>query len=41
MDPATGGAMTDGAMAPGAQPANTASNNVTETERRLDPPSAQ
>lgn len=41
MDPATGGTVTDGAMAPVAQPGDTAGNNVTETERRLNPPVAQ
>lgn len=41
MDPATGGAVSDGAMTPSAQPGDTAGNNVTETERRLDPPAPQ
>ncbi len=41
MDPATGGTVTDGAMTPGAQPRDTAGNNVTETERRLNPPVPQ
>ena len=41
MDPATGGTVTDGAMTPSAQPSDTAGNNVTETERRLNPPAPQ
>lgn len=41
MDPATGGAVADGAMTPSAQPGDTAGNNVTETERRLNPPAPQ
>ena len=41
MDPATGGTVNDGAMAPVAQPGDTAGNNVTETERRLNPPAPQ
>jgi hypothetical protein len=41
MDPATGGAVSDGAMTPSAQPGDTAGNNVTETQRRLDPPAPQ
>lgn len=41
MDPAAGGTMSDGAMIPGAQPGDTAGNNVTETERRLNPPAPQ
>lgn len=41
MDPAPGGTVSDGAMAPGAVPHDTAGNNVTETERRLNPPVAQ
>jgi len=40
MAPATGSTVTDGAMAPAAQPGATAGNNVTETERRLNPPAA-
>lgn len=41
MNPATGGAVSDGAMTPSAQPGDTAGNNVTETQRRLDPPAPQ
>jgi hypothetical protein len=41
MDPAAGGTVTDGAMTSAAQPGDTASNNVTETERRLNPPAPQ
>jgi len=41
MAPATGGSVADGAMTPSAQPGDTAGNNVTETERRLDPPAPQ
>ena len=41
MDPAAGGTVTDGAMTPAARPGDTAGNNVTETERRLNPPAAQ
>ena len=41
MDPATGGTVNDGSMAPVAQPGDTAGNNVTETERRLNPPAPQ
>ncbi len=41
MDPASSGTVSDGAMTPGAQPGDTAGNNVTETERRLNPPVAQ
>lgn len=41
MAPASGGTVSDGAMTPGAQPNDTAGNNVTETERRLNPPVAQ
>ena len=41
MDPAAGGAVTDGAMTSAAQPGDTAGNNVTETERRLNPPTPQ
>lgn len=41
MDPATGGAVSDGAMTPSAQSGDTAGNNVTETQRRLDPPAPQ
>ena len=41
MDPTAGGTMSDGAMTPGAQPGDTAGNNVTETERRLNPPAPQ
>ncbi len=40
MDPASGGTVSDGAMTPGAQPGDTAGNNVTETQRRLNPPTA-
>ncbi len=40
MDPAAGGTVSDGAMTPGAQPGDTAGNNVTETQRRLNPPTA-
>ena len=41
MDPAAGGTVSDGAMTSAAQPGDTAGNNVTETERRLNPPVAQ
>ncbi len=41
MDPAAGGTVTDGAMTSAAQPGDTAGNNVTETERRLNPPAPQ
>lgn len=41
MDPAAGGTVTDGAMTSAAQPGDTAGNNVTETERRLNPPTPQ
>ncbi|WP_284223788.1 hypothetical protein, partial [Brevundimonas denitrificans] len=41
MDPATGGTVSGGAMTPAAQPGDTAGNNVTETERRLNPPAPQ
>ena len=41
MGPATGGTVNDGSMAPVAQPGDTAGNNVTETERRLNPPAPQ
>ena len=41
LDPATGGTVNDGSMAPVAQPGDTAGNNVTETERRLNPPAPQ
>lgn len=41
MDPASGGTVTDGASTPGAMPNDTAGNNVTETERRLNPPTPQ
>lgn len=41
MNPSAGGTVSDGAMTPAAQPGDTAGNNVTETERRLNPPTAQ
>ena len=41
MDPASGRTVTDGAMTPSAQPGDTAGNNVTETQRRLNPPTPQ
>ncbi len=41
MDPDSGRMVNDGAMTPGAQPGDTAGNNVTETERRLNPPAPQ
>ncbi|TPW02651.1 MAG: hypothetical protein FD125_1936 [bacterium] len=41
MDPAAGGTVSDGAMTSAAQPGDTAGNNVTETERRLNPPTPQ
>ena len=37
VDPAAGGTVSDGAMASAAQPGD----NVTGTERRLNPPTAQ
>jgi len=41
MDPAADRTVTDGAMTASAQPGDTAGNNVTETERRLNPPTPQ